>query len=65
VLLTGGVAAFEDLPVRPPVLADLVLELILDAGQGRALNAAEHRRLVLYAEQERVLVFDGDPSYWP
>jgi hypothetical protein len=65
VLLTRGVAAFEDLLVCPPVFADLAPKLIFDASQGRALHAAEHSGLVLYAEQERVLVCDGDPSYWP
>jgi hypothetical protein len=56
VLVARGVAAFENLLVRPPALADLALELLLDAGQGRALDAAYNRGLVLYAEQEPVLV---------
>jgi len=64
VLLAGGVAALEDLLVRPPVLADLASELLLDAGQGDAFHAADHRGLVLYAEQERIFVSD-DSSYWP
>ena len=58
-LATRGVPAFEDLLVRLPGLADLAPQLLLDAGQGLAFHAAEHRGLVLYAEQERVLVFYG------
>ena len=58
-LAARGVSTLEDFGVRLPVLADFSLQLLLDAGQGGAFNAAEHRGLVLYAEQEGVLVLDG------
>ncbi len=64
-LATRGVPAFEDLLVRLPVLADLALQLLFYPRQGAAFHAAEHRGFVLYAEQERVLVFDSSPFYAP
>ena len=57
-LATDGVAAFKDFSIRLPASADLGSQLLLDARQGLAFHAAELRGLVLYAEQEGVLVFD-------
>ena len=58
-LVPGRVAAFENLRVRLPALADLGAQLGFNLFQGLAFDAADLRGLVLYAEQERVLVFDG------
>ena len=60
-LVARGVAALEYLRVRLPVFADLLLQLAFDPFEGPALYAAELRGFILYAEKERVLVFDGRP----
>ena len=60
-LATHGVSALEELLVRLPALADLAPQLLLYPRQRLACHAAELCGLVLYAEQERVLVFDGEP----
>ena len=59
VLATHGVPAAEDIRVRLPGFARLFVQLLLYPRQGVTFDAAEPRGLVLYAEQERVLVFDG------
>jgi hypothetical protein len=51
VLASYGVASLEDLVVRRPVLADLSLHLLLDAGERALAHVAYPRGLVLYAEE--------------
>ena len=54
-----GVAAPDNLLVRPPVLADLSRYLVLDGREGGLFDSADPGGLVLDPEQDFVSVFDG------
>ena len=54
-----GVAPAEYLFVRPPALADLYRDLLLDGREGGLANAADLGGLILDPEQHAVPVLDG------